>query len=93
MPQKFYKDLLNQNDFVIVTLEHIDYYMKLLGRRSPFGYAAYAISKLKEPLSAMRGEIGKLKGIGKTSLRVINEIVESGSSRYYDNLMLEMKIV
>lgn len=46
-------------------LEHLDYFLRLEGRRSSFGYAAYEISKLKEPLSAMKGRLGKIKGVGE----------------------------
>jgi len=70
IPYALFKDTLSENDLVIVILEHIDYLLKLEGKRSPYGYAAYSISKLKEPLSSMKGELRKLKGIGRTTVPV-----------------------
>lgn len=87
IPYALFKDTLSENDLVIVILEHIDYLLKLEGRRSPYGYAAYSISKLKEPLSSMKGELRKLKGIGRTTEGIILEILETGTSSYYEKLL------
>ena len=88
IPPALYKDILGENDLVIVILEHIDYLLKLEGRRFPFGYAAYSISKLREPLSTMKGELRTLKGVGKTTENIISEILETGSSSYYEELLM-----
>ncbi|MCK4688922.1 MAG: hypothetical protein KAT41_01365, partial [Candidatus Marinimicrobia bacterium] len=88
IPLHFYKDILSENDLVIVLLEHIDYLLKLKGNSSPYGYAAYSISQLKEPLSSVKGELQKLKGVGKTTEGIILEILETGSSSYYEKLLL-----
>jgi len=82
-----YKDILSENDLVIVILEHIDYLLKMQGKKSPYGYAAYSISQLKEPLSTMKGELQKLKGVGKVTEGIILEILETGSSSYYKKLL------
>lgn len=87
MPLALFKDILSENDLVVVLLEHIDYLLKLAGRKSPFGYAAYSISQIKEPLSVIKNELDKIKGIGKTTERIILEILETGSSSYYEELM------
>ena len=86
IPIKFFKNIIDENDLVIVILEHIDYMLKLMGRTSPFSYAAYSISQLKIPLSDIRGELQKLKGVGKTTERIILEILDNGESSYYDEL-------
>ncbi|RKY55652.1 MAG: radical SAM protein [Candidatus Neomarinimicrobiota bacterium] len=88
IPPHFYKDILSENDLVIVLLEQIDYLLKLKGNSSPYGCAAYSISQLKEPLSSMRGELQELKGVGKTTEGIILEILETGSSSYYEKLLL-----
>lgn len=72
---------------MIVILEHIDYLLKLEGKKSPFSYAAYSISQLKEPLSTMKGELRKLKGVGITTEAIIREILETWSSSYYEKLL------
>jgi DNA repair photolyase len=87
MPLHLFKDILEQKDLVIVILEHIDYLLKLEGKTSPFGYAAYSISQSKEPLSTLRGDLRRLKGVGKTTEWIILEILETGTSSYYEKLL------
>lgn len=72
---------------VIVELEHMDYLLKLEGKSSPFGYAAYSISRLKQPLSAIKNDLQKLKGIGKLTSGIIREILDMGNSAYYQKLL------
>jgi DNA repair photolyase len=88
MPLALYRDILEQNDLVVVILEHIDYLLKLEGKPSSFGYAAYSISQLKEPLSTVKGELQKIKGVSKAVEPVILEILETGSSSYYEKLLM-----
>ena len=87
MPPALYRDILEQNDLVVVMLEHIDYLLKLEGKSSSFGFAAYSISQLKEPLSTMKGELQRIKGVNKAVEPVIMEILETGSSSYYEELL------
>ncbi len=58
----------------------------MAGRSTPFGYAAYTISQLKEPLSAYKDNLTKLKGVGEMTERIIKEILETGRSSYYEKL-------
>jgi hypothetical protein len=88
MPLALYRDILEQNDLAVVILEHIDYLLKLEGKPSSFGYAAYSISQLKEPLSTMKGELQKIKGVSKAIEPAILEILETGSSSYYEKLLM-----
>ena len=87
MPPALFQDLIDQNDLVVVMLEHMDYVLKLKGRPSPYGFAAYSISRLKEPVSAMQGSLRSLKGVGKVTEGIIREIARSGRSSYYERLM------
>jgi len=82
-----YKDILEENDLVVVILEHIDYLLKLEGRTSPYGYAAYSISQLKEPLSSIKRELKKIGGVGKVTEKIILEILKTGNSSYYKKLL------
>jgi len=88
IPPALYKDILSENDRVIVMLEQIDYLLKLEGKKSPYGYAAYSISQLEEPLSKMRWDLQKLKGVGKATEGIIKEILDTGSSSYLERLLL-----
>jgi DNA repair photolyase len=87
IPLSLYKDILEENDLVVVILEHIDYLLKLKGRTSPYGYAAYSVSRLKEPLSSMKRELKRIGGVGKVTEKIILEILETGSSSYYKKLL------
>jgi hypothetical protein len=87
IPPEFYVDLLEENDKVMVMLEHIDYFLKSQGKTSPYGYAAYSISQLKEPLSNMKSDLRSLKGVGKVTERIILEILTTGKSSFLERLL------
>jgi DNA repair photolyase len=87
IPSCFYRDILEEKDLVMVILEQLDYLAKLEGRHSPYGYAAYSISKLKEPLSEFKGSLRNIKGVGKVTESIIKEILRTGSSEYYEKLL------
>ena len=87
IPPVLYRDILSENDLVVVMLEHLDYFLRLQGKRSSFGYAAHAISKLKNPLSNMKNTLREIKGVGERTEKTILEILETKNSAYYNNLM------
>ena len=87
IPPHLFRDILDENDLVIVMLEHIDYLLKLEGKKSPYGYAAYSISQLQKPLSTIKDELQTLKGVGQTTERIILEILRTGRSSYYEKLL------
>jgi DNA repair photolyase len=89
IPSVLFSDILSENDLVMVILEQIDYLLMLKGLKSPYGYAAYTISKTDEPLSTMKQNLRTLKGIGGTTERIINEILETKTSVYYERLLKE----
>ncbi len=82
MPVHLFNDLLDENDLVEVILGQVDYLCKLQGRSSPFGYAAYSISQLHQPLSSLRGQLQNLNGIGPTTEKIILEILDTKGSGY-----------
>ena len=87
MPSTLFKDLLSENDLAVVLLEHIAYLLTLQGEASSFGYAAYSLSQLKEPLSDMKEGLRSIKGVGEAAEGIILEILRTGSSSYYEQLM------
>ncbi len=89
IPLALYKDTLEENDLAVVILEHIDYLLKLQGRTSPYGYAAYSISQLKEPLSSVKRELKRINGVGKVTENIILEILETKNSSYFKKLLTE----
>jgi len=88
MPFVTYKNVISENDLIIVILEHLDYMLKLRNQKSPYGYAAYALSKLQEPIfNISREKLLKMKGIGPVTVKIIQEIIETGRSKYLNGLM------
>ena len=87
IPANLYNDILEGNDLVTVILEQLDYLARLEEKPSPYGYAAYSISKLKESLSGMKESLRSIKGVGKVTDSIIKEILKTGSSKYYENLL------
>lgn len=86
IPLRLFKNIISENDLVVVLLEHIDYLLKLNGKKSPYGYAAYQISQVNLPLINMLYKLDTVKGIGKITAGIIREILTTGSSKYYEQL-------
>jgi len=87
IPPKLFSDILSENDKIIVMLEHIDYILKMQGKKSPYGYAAFSISQLKEPIRDLEFSLQGIRGVGPTTERIVQEIIRTGSSSYYDKLL------
>jgi DNA repair photolyase len=87
MPPALYRDILGENDLVVVILEQIDYLLRMRGERSPFGWAAYSISQVAEPLSDLKGDLRKLKGVNEAAERVVLEILGTGRSSLHEQLL------
>ncbi len=87
IPPELFKDILSENDLVVVILEHIDYLLKLQGKKSPYGYSAYQLSQIEESLSTIINKLDNIKGVGKTTKMIIKEILNNGISSYYEHLL------
>ncbi|PID62370.1 MAG: hypothetical protein CR986_01675 [Ignavibacteriae bacterium] len=87
IPSYIFKNVLAENDFVSVILDQIDYLLKLKGYKSNFGFAAYSISQLVESLSTQRGKLKQIKGVGPAVEKIIWEILDTGTSKYYEKLL------
>jgi hypothetical protein len=85
VPYRLFSNILEGNDKIIVILDHIDYYLKLAGQRTSFGYAGYLLSKIKEPLHTSKEKIDTLR-VNKTTRDVIHELLDTGSSQIYKEL-------
>lgn len=86
IPLRLYKDILEENDLVVVILEHLDYYLKINGRDSTYRRAGYSVSKLKEPLSTIKDRLTELSWVGQTTKNIIVEILDTGTSSYLEKL-------
>lgn len=87
IPPDIYSDFVSIDDKVIIILEHIDYLLKSAGKKSPYGYAAWSLSQLKEPLSDIRWTLDSVKGVGDATKRIILEILDTGRCVYYERLL------
>jgi DNA repair photolyase len=87
IPPPLWLDILEENDRIIVFLEHIDYLLKIRGEKSFFGRAAYSISQLEEPVSACRENLEQLQGVGRVTAGLIRELLDRGTATYYEWLM------
>jgi len=89
IPSYLFNNILSENDLVIVILEQIDYLLKLKGYKSNYGYAAYSIGKLSLSLSEIRSELNQIQGVGPTIRKIIWEILDTGTCKYYEKLLVE----
>jgi DNA repair photolyase len=88
MPPRVYRTVIDKNDFIIVVLEHLDYFHRLHHSKSPYGFAARALSKIKEPMDTLsREQLLKVKGVGPVVVKIVREIIRNGNCRDYERLM------
>ncbi len=87
IPPHLFRDLLDRKNLVIIILEHLDYPLRAKGNGLSYGYAARSIAKLKEPLSFIKGDRQKLKGVDDSTEGIIREILKTGTSRFYEGLI------
>ncbi|MCD4812491.1 radical SAM protein [bacterium] len=87
MPPAIYTKFLSDNDRVMVMLEHLDYLLKSEGKKSPYGYAAYSISKLEGSIKEKKNSLRTLSGVGPVTEKIINEILDTGTCRYLTGML------
>jgi DNA repair photolyase len=87
IPLKFFREIVNINDLIVIIFEHIDHYRKLKGEKSRYGYAAYQISQIDVPLTERRIDPKSLNGLEPYHLNAIDEIIETGTCKIYEQLV------
>jgi len=87
IPHRFFAKILHPDDVVIVLLEHMDYLLKLNNRNSDLNYAAHSISQLQGSLCDWKEKLASIKGISPTAANCVMEILETGSSALYRDLI------
>jgi DNA repair photolyase len=88
VPPHIYRDIVGENDLIIVILEHLDYLLKLKNRNSPYGYAAYTLSTMGTPIRDLStGELKRVKGVGSATVDIVREIMDTGSCALYESLL------
>jgi DNA repair photolyase len=85
---RIFKNVVSENDLVIVLLEQLDYLLQLKGQKSPYGFAAYQLSQITEPMGTLLpGEVLKIRGVGTRTMKVIQEILDRGTCAEYEALI------
>lgn len=87
IPAYLYKNTLDINNFVSVMMDQLDYLVKLNYGKSNYGYAAHSISQLEQPITELRYHLKQIQGVGPDSEKIIREILDSGTSSYYNKLL------
>ncbi len=87
IPPHLWWPFFDENDRVIVILEHLQYVCDLQGRPSSYRWAANAIAKLREPISEWRDRLCELSGVGSVTERLILEILDTERCRFYEQLL------
>lgn len=86
MPRRLYQSIIAPDDVAIVTLEHLDYLLRLRGATSPYAYAANSLRSTGEPIAAIRDHLREMRGIGPAVAELIGEILDTGTCRLYEKL-------
>ena len=92
IPVRLWRDLVDPDDAALVTLEHIDYYLKASGRRSQYGYSAWQLFKSGAGPTELRqrpggiGGIFKSEAVGSAVEAVVEEVLDTGRSVLLEEL-------
>jgi DNA repair photolyase len=88
IPSKLFENIVSTKELIIVILEQLDYLATLRGKNSPYGYAAYSLSQIKQPIETMNEEaLLGIKGVGRFTAELIREIIETKRCGYYERLL------
>lgn len=88
IPSRIFAPFVSAKELVMIILEQLDYLVQLKGQKSPYGYAAYSIAKLKDPIEKLTyDELLRIKGVGPVTAKLIQEVVRTGRCKYYESLL------
>lgn len=88
IPSNLYRSLVTKSELIILMLEQLDYLVKLQGKKSPYGYASYALSSLGKSIEECSyDDLIRMKGIGPFTANIIQEIVKTGKCDYYEKML------
>ena len=87
IPSKIFKGVVDENNYAVIILDQLDYLHKIRGYESPYGYASFELSKIAEPLRELRENLRTVKGVGKTTEKILKEILDWGHSTFYEKIL------
>jgi len=88
IPSRLFNDVVSDHDRVIIILDQLHYLLQLHGKRSPYGFAAYKISRLDHDITTMKNKLQSIKGVGRVTEKIILEILETETSSYYEKMLI-----
>lgn len=89
IPSWIFKDQVDLTDLVIVILEQMDNILKMKGEKSFYGLAANSIIKTGKNIEELKTNLKSLSGIGPVTEKLINEVIEKGTLKHYENLLVD----
>jgi len=91
IPLPLFRKQVNMDERICIILDQMGALMELRGERTPFGYASFMLSQECDGSGTSVGQMGsrlrQVKGVGPRILRVIDEILRTGTSTYYERLL------
>ena len=91
IPLRLFNKLVNEDEKILILLDQIGGLTELKGEKAPFGYAAFQLSKTVDgsgtSIKTMGSEVKKVKGVGPKVLHTILQIINTGTSEYYEKLI------
>ncbi len=87
IPSKLFKNQMDKTDLVVVILKQIDDILKMKNEKSFYALAANSIIMAKKPIEELSNNLTSLNGIGKITEKIINEIIDTGTSKYYEFIL------
>ena len=87
MPPELFRDLLDDNDRIVVMLDQMDYLFRLQGKASTYGRAARAVARLAGPLRDHLQTGEPLPGANAKTRALIAEILATGTAEQYEKLL------
>jgi hypothetical protein len=89
MPPGLYAGILSPADLAVVTLEHLDHLLRLLGERSSFGEAARIVARQPELACEAQQDLfpGRGAGPAPAAAAVLDELRRTGRSTLLESLL------
>jgi DNA repair photolyase len=87
IPSSIFGRVFDCRGRAVIILEHLDYLLRLRGRKTTYGYAARSVAALEEPLETLRSGLRTIPGVGAATERLLREVIDTGSSGYYEKLL------
>jgi DNA repair photolyase len=85
MPRPLFTGFLKGIDLAMILMEHANAMLELEGRSSTYRRVAGCVARFGMPVT--RDNVHEIRGIGKAAAAMIREILDTGTSRLYEELL------